>query len=516
MNNIFILPLPNYIILDILNILVKITKHEKLIYELIRKLSLVCKEWNEKFLPRIEFDNLRVAVNSNKEMLGLKPMLMGKIGGYYLDIQCDKLEMAKVREFMSDISLPKSKLKSIRVLLYIDKPKSIETIRFFEDTLGGVNNFSFMTENVVKTDEFYPFANLQEIIQPFIHLKTIDLSSMSLDSQDIINSIELIRPISLQLKSTPYGYGGPKDCLDVIYNYMATNNTITDFAVFNYFYISSKSAVVEMLNNNKTLTDVCLCNLTSEQLDSKIFNETLTKMYIDKNVNTYWDMWGCPSALHSMTFEAFTDKDKTLVVEKHYKRLKSVVINVVEDQQALLDLIKSKCSFTHLRISREFIPDSIEGFIEALESNTVLDFLEFYAPSMNINIIREIIAMNKPSLKHLVVQIPELSDDLLSLEEVIISNPYLRKLKFIKSTKFSHQNIKDRLFEYVINILENTNIIALDLPFLTNSSMATPEFIENISKLLEKKYDYTRISISNEIYSTSPFKNLLKSKLIEG
>ncbi|KYQ90232.1 hypothetical protein DLAC_08833 [Tieghemostelium lacteum] len=459
------LPLPNYIILKILNNLASQFKQLPVILEFLRIASLVCKDWKEKLIPKIDFYTLSIDMNYKyKTYKEFKDILKFNINGFTVNFQEND---QSVYDLIFNDKHKTSIAKSF-IVKTLDIKNSFDKLKLLDEYFGGITGI----EGINSGGKKLSLKQLSDL--PLRRTLThLDLSSILIDPDDLISFVDSQPLDHLTLKSTPYGYEGLSDSVDKLYIYMKSNKTITSFNIFNYFYAGSKSLVIDLLNSNSNITEMCVTNLTKtfpediendphekerRQLLNKIQNNTLKKLYVDSNLDWFHKWWDFTSAIKELTLSPFGTEELSLVTNSH-GLLKTLTVGQISDPNLVCELIKKNTSITHLIIYQSNW-DVNQVFLEALNSNTVIQSIKLL--SITADRFKALLNLNHSSLFELIVKLESAKDFLDSKKEICNCN-YIKSLKIELNSEHFNDETYSSLFEVVLNIIKsNLNLISFE------------------------------------------------------
>ncbi|KYQ90234.1 hypothetical protein DLAC_08835 [Tieghemostelium lacteum] len=374
---------------------------------------------------------------------------------------------------------------------YIEKLLEIPSIR---DHLETVNLNSLELK--------YDLSSLKN----FRHLKSLELSSCKISLNQLISSLDTIQPSKVILRSTPYGHHIPILSIDPLYTYLFNNTSITSFSDFNYFCVRSRRILIDLLNHNKTLIDICMTNLTKEELSSQltIQNSVLQKLYVDSLIESYFIRWNTLSNLKSISFLEFSSDEVKLLENYHYHHLETLKISTLQDESCLVYLLRLNLSFSILIIEKykSTTPLGNNEILEALQFNRNLKNLTCSC-TLDITFLTNLLSITSPiAIKHLTINRDYVKNS--NVLQALIGNKYLEHIGFNKRTGENYNNEKNDDFDSIMNLLENNHYLSSIRYTTFETHNTTNDQLEKLSKILDSNYNITKLNI----FRVSQFKNI--------
>ncbi|KYQ90302.1 hypothetical protein DLAC_08904 [Tieghemostelium lacteum] len=495
---------PNYVIVEILNILSHYHYfNSDISYRLVKKFRLVSKEWNEKILPKVSFKHITYKVENNKSLENLEKIMNFGIG-FNLTIASQWIS----QKLVDMITSGKSNVVSIRTNIDAKHPNYIEQYKILTD-----NSLPVEIIDIARPSSM-ALTTTDLLFQQFLGVKHVELQSLNIDLDTLISHIDYIKPEILRLHSTPYGFSNKP--LDPLYDYLATTNTtMKKFAVFNYFWSVTKKAIVNLLNNNRTITDLYVTNFSkdSEELEDltkwEIYNNKLEKFSSEE----FLPFWRSESRIQLINFANFAEEELRLV-QHYFKNLQSLVLRNAKSQDFIIDVIKLNSSFKEFKLTTPEIKFN-NDIIDSLKLNNKITSL--YLGTISNEIVTRILRLNHPSIT-LLSFTPTSQETLSVIRDDILNNTTIHSYNFHGLTAYTKDNENVQTLELVITILEQKPyMVSFNYPFLHfNSTHLVPKSLElRLSALFNKHYHLLSFSVVPSSSTTltdlcSPFIFLIK------
>ncbi|KYQ90300.1 hypothetical protein DLAC_08903 [Tieghemostelium lacteum] len=483
--------IPNYIIIEILNHLVgnvDIYYNKQINYQFIAKLRSISKEWNEKILPKVQFVNINLKITQdNKNQLEyVNKLLELDISGFTLKLPSDLVDDQLMERFA------KSKSKPILTfeLEYncMEKWEKIRNISFFHNIDKFILNY--------KIDDKLPLYSGTN----FNGLKQIELHNMNVTLNEIMEFLEITQPMYFQLHSTPYEF--IKSTMDPFYDYIATKNkTMLHLGVYNFFWPASQKAVINLINQNKSLTELYVANIEDPETPSgelivgphcDIFNNTLKLFsYYD-----YIQFWRIPSKIRH-TEVKIQQKNLVDTLNNYFGNLTSLHLYSADKltENILVSIIKLKSSIHTLKVDSEndLLNVYSDKFVDALACNNTLTLLKI-GWILN-NLIAKIIKMNHPTITSLTCTV-ENGYFLSVVHNDLIQNQTLNSLTFnVLRFTTKERKSKERI-NFALSILEkNTNITKFHYPSILLRYKLSKDIISRLTNIFNNNNKLLQLSL---------------------
>ncbi|KYQ92005.1 hypothetical protein DLAC_06830 [Tieghemostelium lacteum] len=470
------------------------------VFSLIQKVSLVSREWKDVILPRIfikfhcvrdeeimrridkllqrDFVNLSIDLyiqDQSDEVMSL--LLNAKSSQVTFDSL--KLHMDKIEWSPPDHYKP---IHTLGLGGYIEDKTSYQK---FMETIKNYQSFrDIETINIIS-------VNLIEHLSAFKKLTSIDLSSLRIQLDPIIEMVKQIKPKTLTLQSTPYGYGISDQNFDRLFNVIREIDTIESFEVFNYFLVTTNKSFVDMLHH-PSLTILSVTNLKGEMPNPLVIrNSKLKKLYSDiDSTNLIVDAWDCQSSLKSLRIDLLNQQTLDCIKKFHSVNLQKLDIDKVDDLKVFIDLLDQKnLSFKMLNISSPISTNTnYEPLLKSIKSNQTITSFKF--SNEEPEFLKEFLKITDKDYDHLT-----LNTNSSTIED------YVKEIS--ENTTFSAISIRTRPMEFdssfkaILKILKhNKTLINVEFPSPTESQVLNETQYEKLKKVISNSPQLLKIKMS--------------------
>ncbi|KYQ91065.1 hypothetical protein DLAC_07967 [Tieghemostelium lacteum] len=456
--------LPNYLIINILNILSSYTQFKLNLFSLIEKISLVSREWKDSLLTKVNFEFGMLSDRGSFQFIrslldrGLTRIsisISGKRG--LVDDAIHLLNHPKISEITigtlhlytmtKDTQLNlENNLKPLRAFEFHETPDQMDLLW---DRLKLNRSFNLIDTLCMSLD--------LNILKYFKNIQNIHFHQQRIEIATILKLVQEINPKSLKLHSTPYGYG--QETYHELFKWILESDRIETFIVNNQYVSVNRADYLAMINH-PTLTTFHASYINGSTPVSVPIRNSRLREYIDFNGdNKIIESWECLSNLRSIKMINLTETTMQCISKFHYKNLQKIYIdNSIEDIFILCKLVEQNLSFHTLHIYDNKKRINSKLFMKSLKSNNTLRSLivhygdpEFY---------RDILKLEHPTIKKFKIQTT--SQNIQYFEQDIINNKTITQLDIqTKNMEFNGS------FKSLLNIINNNktlNVIGFPAP----------------------------------------------------
>ncbi|KYQ91173.1 hypothetical protein DLAC_08084 [Tieghemostelium lacteum] len=491
--------LPNYLIINILNILFSTIRSSINNFSLIETISLVSREWKNSILPRLHIDfGRKIPMDSLffRAIDGLLNRGLTKLSLFLLFIN------SQTDKSISLLNHPKISNINFGILRFNNM--TLELMESLTDNFKYVKELGIVCKPTVSdkdqqkiVDMIKGFKSLHNIeilhlshcqlncVDCFRNLKHISLSNFKITMGKIIDLIYSVKPQSITLQSTPYQNNETN--YDILITEVMKCHFITSFQIFNYFLEFTETSFIEILQH-PTITKLSLiANLPHELPTFEIRNTVLKSIYYDAPNNyNLSDNWQCISNLKTINVSLLTKKTVDNLVAYHNKKLKKLVITRY-DFSVLCELIATNLSLK--KLSTLFcVPDKSipEMLVRSLKLNNNLTSLKL--GDDNPEAFKEILRLDHPTLIDFTMDYSH-EITLEEFEHDIIYNKSLRSLSlFFKFTDI------DSGFQSIISILSNNKtLLHISFPQPLEHKQLSPNQLDSLDNALSQSPQWRSI-----------------------
>ncbi|KYQ88295.1 hypothetical protein DLAC_10990 [Tieghemostelium lacteum] len=529
--------LPRYLIISILEYLnCHLKEHRELNYtKFISTLCLVSKEFYTEIVPKIQDYHYKIYFEGNLESFIKRKIKNGLRVEMYLDsIMEEYIEhQDQIADNIYEISAFEP--HPLTILAYIDfKPMSV--VNFYASGIVNPNdldrilsvsdqkmklleklNLSF--ENDINLNTQLPhllnlnnqlksmvlassgnFMDGIDILCRFSKLTHVSIDKTNIVCLDIINFLQN----STILNSFEYDFHSQKtnvEHVSIIFKLICSKQTMEDVKLYNCNM--PLSVLVHGINRNKSIKVLQIYGIINriDEFNLKIKNQTLTKLYLYKDVFHYLEnsisilsLWVVPSSLQFIYIFNSHELMSREYFTKHHPNIVSIELDGGagrDTSQHLCDWISQnspKLTEVIFHTNRDQLPPDF--FTPVLQAISVSKYLSQFINSSPTEFaqINQLIAMNHPTLYKISFS-KAINWGISEITKSLIANPVLRYIR-ISTIKCTVRESIQEFFQHLSLIIsQNHQLSHIILPSPTQREIGPDDFID-IQRVIKENNQY--------------------------